>query len=208
METENQAIAFIRSAWPNIVLECKSCLGGELHYQAVVYHCLRAAGVPIKQLGMNVRQDIKDVKSELFRKFDERKHVDYRGGFETIPDVVLFSPEVDGDWRRRRAPHTLRTMLAAIEIKASERDKSRLREGEIKRDIEKLSAHREEVLYRGASVVPMMMVVDTAPEVNERMTPLALGACRDFAAAERVAFAYLSMAQDFLDIPAVPVGAL
>lgn len=202
MDTPEQAVSLLSKAWPTIVAECMNCLGGELHYQAMVYHCLRVAGVPLKQLGMNVRQDIRDVKTELFRRFDERKHVDFRGGFETIPDVVLFKPEVNGDWRRRRAQDTLLNMLVAIEIKASERDKSRLREGEIKRDIEKLAAHREEVEHLGATMVPVMMVLDTAPDLSERMTPKALKACRELAATERVAFAYLAESESIFDLPA------
>ncbi|NDV52960.1 hypothetical protein [Salipiger sp. PrR003] len=201
METPEQAVYLLSKAWLTIADECMNCLGGELHYQAMVYHSLRVAGVPLKQLGMNVRQDIRYAQTELFRRFDERKHVDFRGGFETIPDVVLFKPEVNGDWRRRRAQDTLLNMLVAIEIKASERDKSRLREGEIKRDIEKLAAHREEVEHLGAAMVPVMMVLDTAPVTNERMTPQALKACREFAASQRVAFAYLSLRESFFDMP-------
>ena len=47
---------------------------------------------------MNVKMWIDNPVSELFRKFDLRKHEDYRGGFESIPDVYLFSTRVEGDW--------------------------------------------------------------------------------------------------------------
>jgi hypothetical protein len=77
--------------------------------------------VPSRQLGMNVKIWITDVVSELFRKLDEKKHPEFRGGFEPIPDVVSFRPEIEGDWRRRNREKTLRQMLMAIEVKASER---------------------------------------------------------------------------------------
>jgi len=57
-------------AWPAIVEECRAVLGGELHYQAVVYHCLRQAGCPRTQLGMNVKQWIVGPVSKLFQEWD------------------------------------------------------------------------------------------------------------------------------------------
>jgi hypothetical protein len=42
------ALAAIDKAWPTICEECLSVLGGELHYQAMIYHALRSAGgVPL-----------------------------------------------------------------------------------------------------------------------------------------------------------------
>jgi hypothetical protein len=93
---------------------------------------------------MNVKQWITNSRSELFKRLDEAKHDAYRGGFEPIPDVVIFSPAVEADWRRRRRDHTISCMLAVIEVKASERKESRLGFAEGARDIRKLVAHREE----------------------------------------------------------------
>lgn len=57
METATDAIGRLRRAWPQVVVECRDVLGSELHYQAVVYHCLRDSGsVPRRQIGMNVKQ--------------------------------------------------------------------------------------------------------------------------------------------------------
>jgi hypothetical protein len=75
-----EALAAIDRAWPE---ECLIVLASELHYQTMIYHALRSAGgVPVGQLGMNVKQDVRDVRSELFRQYDLAKHEDYRGGFE------------------------------------------------------------------------------------------------------------------------------
>lgn len=182
----------LAKAWPMIVEECRAVLGGELHYQAIVYHCLRNAGWPRTQIGMNVKQWIENPVSATFKAKDVKKHIDFQGGFEPIPDVVLFSSEIGGDWRRRNRENTLRHMLCAIEVKASERAKARLRAGEIKNDIIKLVAHREEIEYRGLQMMPVMMVIDVAPDADERMLGAAVSECADFAAASRVAWLYAS----------------
>jgi hypothetical protein len=99
---QEDARAALASAWPNIRRECLAVLDLELHYQAMIYFALRTAGgVPVTQLGMNVKQWIPDVQSDLFKAFDQAKHESSRGGFEPVPDVVIFSPAVEGDWRRR-----------------------------------------------------------------------------------------------------------
>ena len=121
MNNITEAREALMSAWPQIISECRSVLGSELHYQAMIYHNLRVVGVPANQLGMNVKMYITECKTDLFKELDLRKHEDYRGGFEPIPDVVIFSRMVKGDWRRRKREITLRTMLLAIEVKASER---------------------------------------------------------------------------------------
>lgn len=191
MNTSDEAIALLRDAWPMIVEECRACLGGELHYQAMIYHCLRSSGGPRGQIGMNVKQWITNVASEVFRKADLRKHVDYRGGFEPIPDIVLFKPTVGADWRRRNPEHTMREMLVAIEVKASERHLNRLGRAEICRDIEKLAAHKEEIIARGSDMTPVMLVVDTASDEEERMTEWALQESRERASEMGVLWLYL-----------------
>ena len=92
LTTVEQAVAVLARAWPLIVDECRAVLGSELHYQAVIYHCLRTTGVPRTQVGMNVKQWITDPVTPLFQQLDARKHELYRGGFEPIPDIVLFNP--------------------------------------------------------------------------------------------------------------------
>jgi len=58
----------------------------------------------------------------------------------------------------------------AIEVKASERADSRLTPGEIITDIYKLEAFRNEVRRRRSNFVTTMVVLDTAPDKDERMT--------------------------------------
>ena len=190
------ALQAVDLSWPLLCSECLSVLGSELHYQAMVYHALRSVGhVPATQLGMNVKQFISDVQSELFRKFDAAKHKDFRGGFEPIPDVVIFSPAVDGDWRRRRREHTLRHMLLAIEVKASERANGRLSEAEVSTDIRKLAAHRQEVRYLGFDFHPVMLIIDSARVREERMSESSLLACRKLAGELNVEWRYISAAE-------------
>lgn len=165
------ALEAVNDAWTRICHECRSVLGSELHYQAMIYHSLRCDGrVPVDQLGMNVKQWIPNVTSDLFKKLDQSKNESFRGGFEPIPDIVIFSPSVGGDWRRRRADHTMKHMLVAIEVKASERANRRLTYSEIAGDIAKLSAHQEEARVRGYNFTPIMLVIDTAPDPKERIT--------------------------------------
>ena len=186
------AKTILAKAWPSIIEECRAVLGGELHYQAIVYHCLRNAGWPRTQIGMNVKQWIEDPVSAAFKANAHKKHADFGGGFEPVPDVVLFSMEIAGDWRRRNYYNTLRHMRCAIEIKASERANGRLRAGEIRNDIAKLVAHRQEVEHRGFQMLPVMMVIDVAPAVAERMVKSAVADCAEFAADQYVAWLYVS----------------
>jgi len=194
-----QAKLALDAAWPTLVAEVRQVLAGELHYQAMAYHALRQSGVPLRQLGMNVKQWIADVVSPHFMALDLRKHPDFRGGFEPIPDIVLFHEDVAGDWRRRARAETLLKMLLVIELKASERQDSRLSRGEIERDLLKLDAQRAEVRHRGADFLPVMMIVDTAIAHRERMTPDALAACRAKAKQLNVAFFYVSQDEDARD---------
>lgn len=193
METVREATNKLLTAWPHIVKECRLALGSELHYQAVVYHCLRAHGaVPAQQLGMNVKMWIANPVSDLFKQLDERKHQNFRGGFEPIPDVCLFSSPVGGDWRRRNRDKTLASLLLAIEIKASERHNGRLRVGEIVDDIKKIAAHRQEASAKGSTFLPVVMVIDTAPDAVERMTPESLRNSQTAAHDHNVGFMYIS----------------
>lgn len=181
-----------QAAWPLIVRESREVLGGELHYQAVAYHCLRQTGVPARQIGMNVKQWIDAPVSALFRKWDLKKNEAYRGGFEPIPDIVLFAPEVAGNWQRRNFVNTLAHMLLAIEVKASERAGGRLGVREIERDVAKLAAHREEVEHLGGAMAPVMMVIDVATDERERMRADEVERCAALAAEQRVGWMYVS----------------
>ncbi len=199
------AIEAFQKAWSPFVAESRSVLGSELHYQALLYHCLRVHGqVPSGQLGMNVKIWITDVVSDLFRELDERKHPDFRGGFEPIPDVVIFGPEIDGDWRRRNRENTLRHTLMAVEVKASERHLGRLRAGEIVKDIEKLQALRIEALHRGSDLLPAIVTIDTAPEANERMTPWSRREVEAAAQKRGVCLFYVSPTDELVVLPDVP----
>ena len=83
-------------------------------------------------------------------------------------------------------------MLMAIEVKASERHKGRLTARELVKDIEKLHAHRYEVRFRGADMVPVVIAIDTAPDSRERMRDESLHDVKAFAQASDVMFYYLS----------------
>lgn len=193
MENIADAKNAIKEAWPFIKKECLSVFGSELHYQAMIYHSLRCAGkVPIGQIGMNVKMWIDNPVSDLFKKLDKRKHKDYQGGFEPIPDVVIFKTDIDSDWRRRNSKKALLNMLAAIEVKASERNNSRLQPSEILLDIRKLAAHRQEVVSRGADFLPVMLIIDSAPELKERMTQSAVEQSMNLSSELGVGFLYIS----------------
>lgn len=194
MNNQTEAKAVLMKAWPHIVKECRQVLGSELHYQAMIYHCLRHYGkVPIDQIGMNVKMWIDKPTTSVFKQKDKDKQIEYQGGFEPIPDVVLFKPSIQGDWRRRNFENTRKRMLMAIEVKASERMDSRLRPKEIMADIEKLAAHREEVHCYAGSMIPVMMIIDTAPEEEERMLPVNIPVIQDHARNNDVSFFYLSL---------------
>lgn len=186
-----EALEVLTRNWPRIVEECRGVLGSELHYQAVIYYCLRSFGkVPLGQLGMNVKIWIPDAVSERFR-----------GGREPIPDLVIFSPDISGDFRRRNYANTLRRMLLAAEIKVSERFQGRLQAGEIVKDILKLDALRLESRACDAAFVPAVIIVDTAPDEIERMGSWALEEAREVASSYAVCFFYLSPEDEFFDVP-------
>lgn len=203
-ETPADALDALTRARPHFVEECRSVLGSELHYQALLYHCLRAHGqVPSRQLGMNVKIWIAQVVSEYFWKFGEKKRPGYRGGFEPIPDVVIFRPQIAGDWRRRNYENTLRQMLVAIEVKASERHRGRLLPGEIVNDVLKLEALRIEARHRGSDVLGAVVVVDTAPEAIERMRPEARRLAEEAARERGVCLFYVSPSEESMVMPDV-----
>jgi hypothetical protein len=207
MGNSREAVEFLLKAWPSIINECRATLGSDLYYQAVIYHNLRQAGVPLTQMGMNVKMQIDEPVSKLFRELDLKKHEDYRGGFEPIPDVALFSPSVSADWRRRNNAVTLSSLLLTIEVKASERANGRLRSGEVIGDIEKLAAHRDEAKHRGSDFYPVMMVIDTASSPKEQMTKYGFDLSIHSAEELSVGFLYLSPELEFNSVSGHLKGA-
>ncbi len=193
MKTLQEAQTALVQAWPAIQNECLGVLGSELHYQAMIYHCLRNHGsVPRQQLGMNVKMWIREPVTDLFQRLAISKNKDYQEGFEPIPDVVIFDDGIGSDWRRRNNEKTLLHMLIAIEVKASEREKGRLRPKEIITDVEKLVAHRSEAEHRGGQLLPVILIIDSAPLEKERMTADTLKKVIQTAADNNVELLYCS----------------
>jgi hypothetical protein len=155
---------------------------------------------------MNVKIWIEPVTTEYFRNLDKQHAEGYGGGYEPIPDVVIFRPEIEGDFRRRNNKNTLRQMLVAVEVKASERHLGRLTAREIVDDIKKLNALRTEVSNKeeGSDPLPAVVVVDTAPEPKERMTPEAREEVEAAAREHRVCFFYASPSEESVVPPSVP----
>lgn len=129
----------INNSFEQIQTECKSVLGSKLHYQAIIYHCLREFGnVPISQIGMNVKIWIKNPKTPFLIEKMNKKHINFREGQEIIPDITIFTENFKSDFRRRNYKNTLKETIYSLGIKASEREKGRLQLIEIKTDIIKL----------------------------------------------------------------------
>ncbi len=145
MDSIDDAKKIMEKTWPNISRECRRVLASELHYQAMIYRCFREYGkVPAKQIGMNVKIRIMNPRVAEFVMRDSKKHEDFQGGYEPIPDIALFSREINGNFQRRNRKNTLANLLMAIEVKASEREDSRIRPKEIEDDLKKLDAFRKE----------------------------------------------------------------
>jgi hypothetical protein len=193
--TKEAAKIALQNAYHSIITDCRSVWGSELHYQAIVYHCLRQTSeIGINQLGMNVKIWIDNVTSPLFKEKDLRKKEGYRGGFEPIPDVVIFDSKIEGDWRRRNNHNTLKHILYALEIKASERKGNRLGYSEVKADIDKLIALQEEILQKHDKEIGIgMLVIDTAKEESERMKAEVLNSLIDYSKQHKIDFCYFSL---------------
>ena len=166
-----QARNSINNSFKQIQFECKSVLCSELHYQAIIYHCLRNFGnIPISQIGMNVKIWINNPKTPFLKERIKKKHIDFRIGQEIIPDITIFTKNIKSDFRRRNYKKTLKETLYSLEVKASEREKGRLQRSEIKTDIIKLkSQYTETKLKHNKEIGIGIMVIDTAPKENERM---------------------------------------
>ncbi len=141
---------------------------------------------------MNVKMWISKPVAPLFRQLDEKKKEGFRGGFEPIPDVVMFSEGVNGDFRRRNNEQTLKCLSLVVEVKVSELAKARLTVGKVAADINKLAALRHECCHRGGNFYPVVMVLDTAPLAQERMTQYSYNKTKVIAEENRVGFLYCS----------------
>lgn len=215
VNSAQDALAAWQQAWKLFIRECRQVLGSELHYQAMIYHAMRTHGkVPLAQIGMNVKMLVRNPRTAYFKQLAENRHKDYQIGYEPVPDVVVFAPGVKGDWRRRKSfdgithksPHTF--VLLEMEIKASERYRGRVTLGEIQQDILKLVAHREEInlakkrlRMQMPEIHLVVVVVDTAPGQDERMTKRALASAQSFASDQRVHFCYVSPDNDIFQAP-------
>jgi hypothetical protein len=118
---------------------------------------------------MNVRiKFYNPVNKDFIERSNSRKE-EYRGVHEVIPDLVIYDPDVRGKWQRRMADGTVRSILVTMEMKCSERKQGRLQQGEIEKDLKKLVALREEAQARSKQILPVMFIVDTAVDHEERM---------------------------------------
>ena len=189
-----QARKSINNSIDKITEECKSVLGSELHYQAIIYHCLRQYGnVPISQIGMNVKITFLNPKTKFLKDGMKNKKPEYQEGKEIIPDITIFSTNIKSDFRRRNSKNTLKETLYSLEVKASERKNGRLRPKEIKTDILKLKAQYTETnLKHGIEIGIGMLVIDTAPKSNEKITKKTLNEIVAFAKENGVDLWYCS----------------
>lgn len=172
MNSAAECITCISNSFDNIVSECRSVLGSELHYQAMIYYILRSVGqVPVSQMGMNVKTTIKNPKNDFLKFRIQNKNIKFQSdGIEIIPDLTIFGRAINSDWRRRNYKNTLKETLFALEIKASERHKGRISFKEIETDILKLKAQYEETLINCRRKIGIgILIIDVAPDVNERI---------------------------------------
>jgi len=185
----------ISKCFKQIVNECRTVFGSELHYQAMIYHILRKYGdAPIDQLGMNVKTLITNVNSEFLLERINRKNINYQSyGIELIPDLSFYEKAINSDWRRRNYKNTLKLTLYSLEVKASERHKSRISYKEIETDILKIEAQYQETKQQhNKSIGIGLLIVDTAPSPKERITETSLFKIQEFANSKSVDLWYLS----------------
>jgi hypothetical protein len=195
IQEPEEAKRAISKCYDEIIKECRLILASELHYQAMIYHHLRHSGmVPFNQIGMNVKTTITEVQNDFFHQRILLKNENYQSsGLEIIPDITFFSEKINYDWRRRNFENTFKETIYSLEIKASERHKSRLRQLEIKTDIQKLVAQRQETqkLF-GKKIGVGVFVVDVAPDSNERMKEPTLNYIIEFAKLNEVDLWYFN----------------
>ncbi|MEJ8802827.1 hypothetical protein [Pontibacter sp. H249] len=178
-----------------VTSECRLILASELHYQAMLYHHLRqTGGIPFNQLGMNVKTTIPGVQNPFLLQKSLTRNTNYQNAdIEIIPDITVFTREIDHDWRRRNFANTLKETLYSLEVKASERHRGRLRQKEIETDIRKLVAQRAETerIYNRRIGVGMF-IVDVAPDPGERMKEVTLKYLIESARQQDVGFWYFN----------------
>ncbi|WP_242923068.1 hypothetical protein [Pontibacter liquoris] len=178
-----------------VISECRLILASELHYQAMLYHHLRqTGGIPFNQLGMNVKTTIPGVQHPFLHQKSLSRHADYQNAdIEIIPDITVFTRDIDHDWRRRNFISTLKETLYSLEVKASERHKGRLQQKEIETDIRKLVAQREETeRIHNRRIGVGMFIIDVAPDPDERMKGATLNYLTEFARQQEVDIWYFN----------------
>ncbi|MBP1840442.1 hypothetical protein [Formosa algae] len=174
----------IHNSYSTIVNECRTVLGSELHYQAMVYSILRTKGkVPISQIGMNVKTCIENCQTEFLQERIRKKNIKFQSiDLEIIPDISVYEKSINSDWRRRNFKNTLKKTLYSLEIKASERHYNRLVFSEIKNDLFKLKAQYEETKIKFGKLIGIgMLIIDTAPKCEERISKSTLKQSIDIA---------------------------
>jgi len=189
----------ISNSFRAIILECRSVLGSELHYQAMVYFNLRLIGkIPVSQMGMNVKTTAENPVTDFFKSRVEAKHINFRSfGIEFIPDISIYTTNLNSDWRRRNFKNTLKETLYSLEIKASERYKSRLAYKEIETDIFKLKAQYDETFSKyGKRIGVGILIIDTAPKINERMKSSTLARLLELSKQNDIDFWYFSQDEE------------
>ncbi len=160
----------------------------------IYYHLRQTGQISFNQLGMNVKTTITEVQNDFFHQRILLKNENYQSsGLEIIPDITFFSERINHDWRRRNFENTLKETIYSLEVKASERHKSRLRQLEIQTDIQKLIAQRQETqrLYHKRIGVGMF-IIDVAPDPIERMKESALAYIVEFAKLNEVDIWYFN----------------
>ncbi|WP_157593697.1 hypothetical protein [Pontibacter actiniarum] len=175
--------------------ECRLILASELHYQAMLYHHLRqTGGIPFNQLGMNVKTTIPCVQNSFLHQRSLTRHANYQNAdIEIIPDITVFTQEINYDWRRRNFTNTLKETLYSLEVKASERHRGRLQQKEIETDIQKLVAQREETeRIHNRRIGVGMFIIDVAPDTRERMKVVTLNYLSELARQQDVDLWYLN----------------
>ncbi len=192
MNSMEEAIFAVENAWPGITQDAEEVSASELHYQAMIYNRLRIdGGIPLKQLGMNVKMLIKEPVSLFFQEEAEKTksmrsvYSPYKG-IQPTPDIVIFNHSIDIDWRRSNSDTTMVNMLSMIEVKVSEFTENRLTASDIIKDIHKLAAHREEVESLGATVLPIMMVIDAAHDESNKMLSTSIDEYQNVAYQNRI----------------------
>lgn len=140
-------------------------------------------------------EDNHSMRAEFFlHQRSLTRHANYQNAdIEIIPDITVFTQEINYDWRRRNFTNTLKETLYSLEVKASERHRGRLQQKEIETDIQKLVAQREETeRIHNRRIGVGMFIIDVAPDTRERMKVVTLNYLSELARQQDVDLWYLN----------------